>query len=106
MLVQYLFYLVFRNRSMLLDLQLEKAAEVIPDLISEAIKARIQANYVLFDSWCSSPKVLRSMKELGLDVVAMVKKSSNIHYCFRGRCVPARIFSTAASTDAAAPGIF
>lgn len=49
------------------------------------MEAGIRANYVLFDSWFSSPKVIRSMKELGLDVVAMVKKSSKIHYRFQGR---------------------
>ena len=62
----------------------KKSTEVIPELISDAIDAGIRANYVLFDSWFSSPKLIRSMKELGLDVVAMVKKSSKIHYCFQG----------------------
>lgn len=62
----------------------KKATEVIPGLISDAMESGIHANYVLFDSWFSSPKVIRSMKELGLDVVAMVKKSSKIHYCFQG----------------------
>lgn len=63
----------------------KKATEVILQLISDAMEAGIRANYVLFDSWFSSPKVIRSMKELGLDVVAMVKKSSKIHYRFQGR---------------------
>ena len=63
----------------------KKATEVIPELISDAMEAGIHANYVLFDSWFSSPKVVRSMKELGLDVVAMVKKSSKIHYRFQGQ---------------------
>ncbi len=63
----------------------KKATEVIPELISDAMEAGIHANYVLFDSWFSSPKVIRSMKELGLDVVAMVKKSSKIHYRFQGQ---------------------
>ncbi len=58
----------------------KKATEVVPELISAAIKAGIQAKYVLFDSWFSSPKVIRSMKELGLDTVAMVKKSSKVYY--------------------------
>lgn len=49
------------------------------------MEAGIHANYVLFDSWFSSPKVVRSMKELGLDMVAMVKKSSKIHYRFQGQ---------------------
>lgn len=63
----------------------KKATEVIPQLISDAIDAGIHANYVLFDSWFSSPKVIRSIKELGLDVVAMVKKSSKIHYRCQGQ---------------------
>ena len=63
----------------------KKSTEVIPHLISDALDAGIHANYVLFDSWFSSPKVIRSMKELGLDVVAMVKKSSKIHYHFQGQ---------------------
>lgn len=58
--------------------------EVIPLLISEAMGAGIHADYILFDSWFSSPKVIRSMKALGLDVVAMVKKSSKVHYRFQG----------------------
>ena len=65
-------------------LAMKKATEVIPQLISGAIDAGIRADYVLFDSWFSSPKTIRSMKEKGLDVVAMVKKSSKIHYSFRG----------------------
>ena len=66
------------------ELAVKKATEAIFDLISEARKADIHANYVLFDSWFSSPKVIRTMKEKGLDVVAMVKKSSKIHYGFEG----------------------
>ena len=66
------------------ELAVKKATEAIFDLISEARKAEIHANYVLFDSWFSSPKVIRAMKEKDLDVVAMVKKSSKIHYCFEG----------------------
>lgn len=63
----------------------KKETEVIPQLIFDAIGAEIRANYMLFDSWFSSPRVIRSMKELGLDVVAMVKKSSKIHYRFQGQ---------------------
>ena len=39
----------------------KKATEVIPKLISDAIKAGIQANYVLFDSWLSSPNCWRDL---------------------------------------------
>ena len=57
--------------------------DVASELVSNAIDAGIQAGYVLLDSWFSSPKVIRSMKEKGLDVVAMVKRSSKIHYRFQ-----------------------
>ncbi len=63
----------------------KKATEVVPELISAAKEAGIQANYVLFDSWFSSPKVIRSMKELELDTVAMVKKSDKIRYRYQGQ---------------------
>ena len=66
------------------ELAVKKGTEVISDLISEAQSAGIHADYVLFDSWFSSPKVIRSMREKNLDVVAMVKKSSKIHYNFQG----------------------
>lgn len=66
------------------EMSIKKGTDVVSDLISEALKAGIHANYVLFDSWFSSPKVIRSMKDMNLDVVAMVKKSSKIHYRFQG----------------------
>ena len=67
------------------ELAQKKATEVVPELIKEAQKAGISAQYVLFDSWFSSPKEIRSIKELGLDVVAMVKKTSKIHYLHNGQ---------------------
>lgn len=66
------------------EMATKKGTEVISDLISEAQSAGIQADYVLFDSWFSSPKVIRSMREKNLDVVAMVKQSSKFHYAFQG----------------------
>ena len=66
------------------EMATKKGTEVISDLISEAQSAGIQADYVLFDSWFSSPKVIRSMREKKLDVVAMVKQSSKFHYTFQG----------------------
>ena len=65
------------------ELAVKKGTEAASELVSNAIAAGIQANYVLFDSWFSSPKVICSMKEKGLDVVAMVKRSSKIHYRFQ-----------------------
>ena len=72
------------NGAKMRELAVKKGTKVISDLISEAQSAGICADYVLFDSWFSSPKVIRSMREKNLDVVAMVKKSSKIHYSFQG----------------------
>lgn len=72
------------NRAKIRKLAVKKGTEVISDLISEAQSAGICADYVLFDRWFSSPKVIRSMREKNLDVVSMVKKSSKIHYSFQG----------------------
>lgn len=67
------------------ELAQKKATEVVPELIKEAQRAGIPAQYVLFDSWFSSPKEIRSIKELGLDVVAMVKKTSKVYYLHNGQ---------------------
>lgn len=67
------------------ELAQKKATDVVPQLLSEAQAAGIQADYVLFDSWFSSPKEICSVKELGLDVVAMVKKTSKVHYTYNGK---------------------
>lgn len=72
------------NGAKMRELAIKKGTEVISDLISEAQSAGIRAKYVLFDSWFSSPKVIRSMREKDLHVVAMVKQSSKIHYAFQG----------------------
>ena len=61
-----------------------KATEVMLELIHMAQKSVLSAKYVLFDSWFSSPKVVAALKqELGLDTIAMVKKSSKIKYGYQ-----------------------
>lgn len=46
------------------------------ELIKEAKKAKLPADYVLFDSWFSSPKTRLAIKNLGYDVMAMVKNQA------------------------------
>lgn len=61
-----------------------KATEVMLELIKMAQKAGLSANYVLFDSWFSSPKTISALKQKhGLDTIAMVKKSSKIQYGYQ-----------------------
>ncbi|MCT0197753.1 hypothetical protein EFM06_09025, partial [Lactobacillus helveticus] len=46
---------------------------VTVELLKEAVALGIPAEYVLFDSWFSSPKMFWQLKTLGLDSVGMLK---------------------------------
>ena len=39
---------------------------------------------MLFDTWFSNPKQIAAVKELKMDVIAMVKKTGKIHYRYGG----------------------
>ena len=43
-----------------------------------------RADYVLFDTWFSSPAQLVAVKSLGINAIAMIKKSSRIYYEYEG----------------------
>ena len=63
----------------------QKAPDIILDMLKKAIRAGHSARYVLFDSWFSTPKGITAIKkELALDVIAMVKKSSKVFYEYQG----------------------
>ena len=63
-----------------------KATGVMIDLIKAAQQSGLTAKYVLFDSWFSSPKTITALKQgQGLDVIAMVKKSSKVKYGYQGK---------------------
>ena len=55
------------------------------ELIKAAQKAGHTADYVLFDSWFSNPAQLVAIKNLGLNSIAMIKKSSRIRYEYNGQ---------------------
>ena len=57
---------------------------MVTTLVSLAQDAGIRAKYVLFDSWFTSPKMVSAMKVLGLDTIAMVKKSDKFLFRFNG----------------------
>ena len=61
-----------------------KATDVALYLIDYAQKLGIYAKYVLFDSWFTSPKMIRALKEKNLDTVAIVKKADNMLFMFHG----------------------
>ena len=58
------------------------------ELIKEAIQHKIPANHVLFDTWFCSPSSLTSIKSMGLDSIAMAKKTPKMHYQYNGEMLP------------------
>lgn len=62
-----------------------KGPDVMMELLKSALSAGHTADYVLFDSWFSNPAQLLAVKDLGFDSIAMLKKSSRIHYEYEGR---------------------
>ena len=53
-------------------------------MLQEAREAGVPAQHVLFDSWFCSPASLHQIHELDYDVIARVKKSEKMHFCFQG----------------------
>ena len=45
-------------------------------LLDTALSAGLKADYVLFDSWFSNPAQITAIHSKGMDVIAMIKKSS------------------------------
>ncbi|CCK83323.1 Transposase [Lactobacillus equicursoris 66c] len=62
-----------------------KGTDVVIQLLDQALKARLTAKYVMFDSWFSNPHQIVQIKQRDLNVIAMVKKSSKITYEFEGK---------------------
>lgn len=62
-----------------------KANDAMITLIKEAKNACIKAKYVLFDSWFSSPDSICKIKDLGYDVIAMIKKTPKVFNEYNGK---------------------
>lgn len=56
--------------------------EMVLEMLRKAKEAAIIANYVLFDSWFATPSALLNIDAIGYKTIAMVKKSSKIHYSY------------------------
>ena len=54
------------------------------ELLKAAKKALIPAQYVLFDSWFSSPITIHAVKSIGYDVIGMVKKTPKMFFRYNG----------------------
>ncbi len=62
-----------------------KRTNVMIELLKNAQSAGHRADSVLFDTWFSSPAQIIAVKNLGLDSIAMIKKSSRIYYEYEGK---------------------
>lgn len=69
-------------------LAVRKGTVAILELLESAKKTGIPAKYVLFDSWFSSPGALHAVKEIGYDVIAMVKKTPKMFFRYQGEDIP------------------
>ena len=63
----------------------KKGTTVMLELLKSALKSGHKAKYVLFDSWFSNPKQIIEIRNLGLNVIAMIKRTPKIKYIFNGQ---------------------
>ena len=53
----------------------QKGTEVVQAMVRTALETGIPFDYVLFDTWFSSPSQLLDLKDINVDTIAMIKKS-------------------------------
>jgi hypothetical protein len=66
---------------------IQKAPQVLLDLLAQAIRQGIKADYVIFDSWFSFPATIIAITKFKLGVVCMLKSMPNIYYSYQGRAM-------------------
>lgn len=66
------------------ELSMQKGTIAMLELLKAAKSSSIPAKYVLFDSWFSFPGTLHAVKEIGYDVVGMVKKTPKMFFRYDG----------------------
>ena len=64
-------------------LSMEKGTHAMLTLLETAKKAAIPAQYVLFDSWFSSPSTIHAVNKIGYDVIGMVKKTPKMFFHYQ-----------------------
>ena len=58
----------------------EKGTDTVLRMVKDALDIGIPFDFVLFDTWFSNPAQLIDLKNIGTDVIAMVKKSSTRYF--------------------------
>ena len=65
-------------------LSMQKGTIAMLELLKAAKNSSIPAKYALFDSWFSFPSTLHAVKEIGYDVIGMVKKTPKMFFRYNG----------------------
>lgn len=65
-------------------LSMQKGTIAMLELLKAAKSSSIPAKYVLFDNCFSSPSTLHAVKEIGYDVIGMVKKTTKMFFRYNG----------------------
>lgn len=68
-------------------LSMTKGTQAMSELLKAAKNADIPAKYVLFDSWFSSPKSLHAVKNLGYEVIGMIRKTPKMFFRYNGEAL-------------------
>ena len=55
------------------------------ELLKQALDNQITADYVLFDTWFSSPKMFKTVIDLGMVGIGMIKNTVKVHYRYRNK---------------------
>lgn len=58
--------------------------EVASELVANALKAGIHADYVLMDTWFTTEPLIKSLVSLGMDTIGMVKQLKQV-YVYHGK---------------------
>lgn len=55
------------------------------ELLKQAMDNQITADYVLFDTWFSSPKMFKTVIDLGIVGIGMIKNTVKVHYRYQNK---------------------
>lgn len=62
----------------------QKKTDTTVEMVKRALKHEINADYVLMDTWFASPSMFTKMKDINIDALCMLKKTTKHHYVYNG----------------------
>lgn len=61
-----------------------KMTDTMLELLNQAVKFKVSAKYVLFDSWFTYPSIIKRIRSLDLHTISMLKAMPKVYYNFNG----------------------